>query len=131
MGADSDDGSTSGSDMSVAPSRLFAQLNLHHIPGDTMNQMTAQERSQGYFDLHCVSNPPVEETPELISRALDEFDRELSTVNEDRYALDMALEMNPEYVRGQRLKFLRADLFDAQKAAARLARHFEFRWTGN
>jgi len=106
--------------------RMFAQQNLHDIPGQKMNQLTAQERSEAFYDLHGVSAPTVEETPELVAEKLDEIDLEMFLVDEHS-AYNLALEMNSEYVQGLRLRFLRAENFNAARAARRMALNFELR----
>eukprot|EP00526_Cylindrotheca_closterium_P010694 CAMPEP_0113608756 /NCGR_PEP_ID=MMETSP0017_2-20120614/4101_1 /TAXON_ID=2856 /ORGANISM="Cylindrotheca closterium" /LENGTH=395 /DNA_ID=CAMNT_0000517475 /DNA_START=10 /DNA_END=1197 /DNA_ORIENTATION=- /assembly_acc=CAM_ASM_000147 len=87
--------------------------------------MTVQEREQAYLDVHGIS-PLVEETPELISTKLEEMEKHIRSQHR-REAYDVAESMSPQYVQDKdfRLMFLRADLFDAQKAALRLIRHFE------
>jgi hypothetical protein len=103
---------------------LFAQQNLHNIPVERMNRIPAEERTKALNDLHGVSHSENEETPDLIERCLDELDLELLLV-EPRDAYEEAMKQNPEYVKGLRLAFLRADDFQASKAAFRMARHFE------
>lgn len=107
-------------------SRFFAQQNVHDIPSDKMNQLSAEERSEGFYDLHGVSVPLVEETPDLVTDRLDDLDLEMFLV-EDRAAYDLAMEINPTYVKSLRLRFLRAENFVASQAAKRMALHFDFR----
>jgi hypothetical protein len=92
---------------------------------DQMSKLTTNEREQAYFDIHGISSL-VQETPELIDNCLKELDEEMLRLK-DKGAYEKALSEDPEYVHNYnfRLKFLRADRFDAKKAALRLARHFE------
>lgn len=88
-----------------------------------MSSLSMKEREQAYFDIHGISSTV--ETPEMIQQAYLELDQELSKLGEGAYR--KAEGINPSYVRDERLrlKFLRADRFDAKKAALRMARHFE------
>lgn len=89
-----------------------------------MSSLTMDQREQTYYDIHGISNN--KETPELIQQSHLEMETQLSIMAEAA-AYRKAEELNPTYVRDDqfRLKFLRADRFDAKKAALRMARHFE------
>lgn len=119
-------GDMSGEFITYSQSRFFAQQNVHDIPSQKINELSAEERSEAFYDLHGVSVPLVEETPELIAEKLDDLDLEMFLV-EDRTAYDLAMEINADYVRGLRLRFLRAENFDTPQAAKRMALHFDFR----
>lgn len=92
-----------------------------------MANLSVKERSQVLEDLHGVCEDVVE-TPELLSKGLLELNVEVEKI-EDKEAYNTALTMDPGYVQNDdfRLKFLRADLFVAEKAAKRLVLHFEMK----
>jgi hypothetical protein len=123
---DAEPPTTQSSDRSILTSRFFAQTNVHDIPSEKLNVLSADERSEGYYDLHGVSLPAVQETPELVAEKLEELDQEMFMV-EDRRAFEMATEIDPDYVRSLRLRFLRAENYDVQRAATRFALNFAFR----
>lgn len=107
----------------VEPSDWVVQADA--LIAKQMTELTRQEREKVYHDLHGISEE-IEETPPLIKGTLEELDRELKALP-DKDAYEMAKSMNPKYVEDPkfRLRFLRADLFDAKKAALRLTRHFQ------
>jgi hypothetical protein len=65
----------------------------------------------------------VEEMPELVANRLEAMEAELQTIHK-KPAYNLALQRNKEYMMGRRLhlQFLRAEYFDANKAAARLVK---------
>ena len=89
-----------------------------------MNQMSIQERDRVLYDIHGVSEV-ITETPDLIEERLFELEVELHKIF-PKPAYDQAMYSDPDYVLDTkfRLMFLRADLFDAKKAAARMVRYF-------
>jgi hypothetical protein len=108
-----------------------------------LNELSHQEREQAFEDLHGVS-PTINETPELIEKALSEMEKYLqqtviprSTVNNNRSHLSsstssayvLAQSKNMTYAQNPklRLRFLRADRFDATKAALRLVQWFQWK----
>jgi hypothetical protein len=119
-------GVDSSSDIPISASRFFAQRNVHDIPGEKLNGLSAQERSEAFHDLHGVSSPPVKETPDLVAEKLEELDQQMFLV-EDRRAFELAQEINPDYVRSLRQRFLRAENYEVEAAAERFAKNFAFR----
>jgi hypothetical protein len=95
---------------------------------DELNRLSRKERENVEHDIHGVADF-VDEIPELVERALAELDTHLneegSKQNSEAYKL--AESQSPEYVKDRkiRLKFLRADRFDAEKAADRMFRFYE------
>eukprot|EP00934_Nitzschia_sp_Nitz4_P000806 Nitzschia sp. Nitz4//scaffold421_size8708//1956//3476//NITZ4_009119-RA/size8708-augustus-gene-0.2-mRNA-1//1//CDS//3329551565//806//frame0 len=96
------------------------------IPLERTNALDPQERNQGLDDLHGVSDS-TKESPELMLRLLNEFDREMCVQQESTDAYKQALRMDETYVRSLRIRYLRVADLDAREATARMARHFEFR----
>lgn len=91
---------------------------------------TKIERERYENELHGVSSRGVPESPEMIASALNSLqeavDRNVSESEKGAYY--KALAMNSTYVQYVpfRLKFLRAELFDAKKAALRYVRNLEY-----
>ena len=112
---DGDGGDNDGSNQAVEePMSLIARA---------LNALSVDQRSAAYEDLHGVADE-IEETPQLIQSKLLELDQALATIQE-KSAFDRAMARSPEYVRSERLKFLRCENFDAPKAAKRMASFFE------
>lgn len=115
------------------PDSLDAKTDTLDVQPDAVDSMVAKEmsslsmkdRDKVYSDVHGVS-ATVEETPDLVRHSLILMQEELNKL-EDIPAYYMAKEMDPAYVQDEnfRLMFLRADLFDAKKAAERLGLHFK------
>ena len=82
-----------------------------------------EDRDKVYYDVHGVNAPMVQETPQLIQASLLAMEQEIM-LRKNREAYNLALAMNPNYVRDPkfRLAFLRADSFDPKKAALRILR---------
>lgn len=104
-------------------SRLFARQNLHDIPTQRLNDLSADERSKAMYDVHGVSGS-LEETPDLLQERLHQMEETLSQMPQtDAYRL--ALEQNVEYVESLRLRFLRSENLVPDLAAKRIIKHFE------
>jgi hypothetical protein len=90
-----------------------------------MTGLTCEERDYVLDDIHGVSDPIVE-TPELLTASLQELES-LTRNLPNRDAYNEARIRDARYVENRdfRLKFLRAERFDAKKAATRLVRHFQ------
>ena len=85
--------------------------------------LSTEERTQLYEGIHGV-DPIIEETPEFVEGLLLELDEEINALLSlgGHESYKMARTENPGYVEDPkfRLQFLRADYFDAKKAARRL-----------
>ena len=94
----------------------------------TMANMSQEERARILEDVHGVSDD-VDETPEMVSRNLANFDQEINHLMQSNDALRLAMARDPQFVQNQdfRLQFLRADSFDAKAAAQRFDRHFKMK----
>ena len=93
----------------------------------SMSAMTPSDREDAYDDIHAI---PVEqaEDSEMIQDSLERLEFQIE-MREDNQAYLLAKHSNPDYVNNQdfRLSFLRADRFDAKKAAFRMVRHFQIK----
>lgn len=98
---------------------------IESLLAQDLYNLSLNERENALEDLHGVADV-VHETPDLVSNRLAELERELSEILE-KTAYDLAACQDPNYVRSRvlRLKFLRAERFDAYKAAKRLVRFFD------
>jgi len=118
---------------------LFSEMNAAVIPEEAtdldlvdsmiaheMTSLSMEDRDKVYYDVHGVIAPLVQETPQLIQASLLAMEQEI-VLRKNREAYNLALTMNPSYVRDPkfRLAFLRADAFDPKKAALRILRHFQ------
>jgi hypothetical protein len=94
-----------------------------------MNELSVQERAKVLEELHGVAEPQ-EETPEFVSASIDAFDAALKKIPKPkRRATEKAFFLRPSFQNDQKftLMFLRADYYDAQKAASRMIKYFEWK----
>jgi hypothetical protein len=92
-----------------------------------LTQLSLSEREQALSDLHGVADV-VDETPEMVEQAFLAMEVEISKIKK-RGAYDKACFLSPRYAQSRdfRIKFLRADRFDARMAAQRLVNNFELK----
>lgn len=104
--------------------RNLKDEELDKILREEMNALPVGERQRYYEEIHGVSSL-TEETPDLVANALAELEEELSKIPE-KPEYDRALQLNANYVQDVkfRLKFLRADLWEAKASAARMVMYF-------
>jgi hypothetical protein len=90
-----------------------------------LTQLSMSEREEVLADLHGVADV-VDEVPEMVEKAFAELEVEINKIKK-RGAYEKALFLDPEYVHNRdfRIKFLRADRFDAKQAAKRMVNHFD------
>ena len=98
-------------------------LIVPYIANERLQQLSLEEREKGLFDLHGVSEV-VPEPSELITKKLEELEVALAKIN-DETSLQLEKQQSEEYTQKIRIKFLRADSFNATKAANRMLRFFE------
>jgi hypothetical protein len=93
----------------------------------TLNQLPIKERDEVLHEIHGVSEV-LDEDPGFVSQNLDLLELELQQIPK-KIEYEMALSLSLEYVtnRNFRLKFLRADNYDAKKAAVRMIKFFEWK----
>jgi hypothetical protein len=92
-----------------------------------MFELSMPEREKIYEDIHCVAKAP-EEAPDFIAERLTQMDAALSKIPKSkRKALERAIFLKPSLPTNQEFKlmFLRADCYDATKAATRMAKFYE------
>jgi hypothetical protein len=112
--------------------RLFARQNIHDVPTSRLYEISAEERMAGFQDLHGASEYNIIETPELVEQRLSDLDRVLLSLPYDNTrALRQATVQNNEYVQSLKLSFLRTEQFHVERAASRMAGHFEMRLVEN
>jgi hypothetical protein len=90
-----------------------------------LNKMSLNEREKVFEDLHGVSDL-VDESPELVAACLDELELGIAKIRRrDAYVAAASKDSSYTSSRTLRLKFLRAEHFDSNRAAARLVGFFE------
>ena len=105
--------------------RLFAAQNIHDVPISRMYELSTEERTVAFQDLHGVTDY-VTETPELIQQRSAELEQSLMRLPEEKtQAVRQAMERNREYVLSLKICFLRAERFNPDRAASRMAGHFQ------
>jgi hypothetical protein len=105
-----------------------------HSPEDAelareMNDLTVQEREKVFDDIHGVAQAH-EETPEFTNFCTQQLDEEISDLSRTRRKeLDRAFFLRPSFRMDIKFKlmFLRADNYDAKKAASRMANFFVYK----
>lgn len=90
-----------------------------------MNELSVTERERVLEEVHGVAEV-MQETPVFVSQKLAKLDQEVSNIRK-RTAYDRALFLSTRHVRDPKLRlmFLRAEYFDARKAAKRMVLYFE------
>jgi hypothetical protein len=97
-----------------------------------LGQLSLEERDKAYHDIHGVADE-VPGEPDFVLITLDEIRDALlklkSKLNASTEALRLAEMINPGYVDNREflLRFLRADSFDAKKAAGRITRYLNWK----
>ncbi|CAJ1970007.1 unnamed protein product [Cylindrotheca closterium] len=115
-------------DHEVIPAEATDLKYVDSLIAKRMSSISAVDREKTYLDVHGISSDENKETPELVHKSLLQVQYEIGRLTE-KEAYDLAVSMdrtyvcNPDFV----LAFLRADVFDAKRAAARLARHFQLK----
>ena len=99
--------------------------DTYDILAEAMNNVSLEERRAALHDIHGVSEIS-EETPELLNRKLIELEMALARIKK-KPAYIKAEQQSLAYVQGRhfRLMFLRAEGFNARRAANRIVCHFE------
>lgn len=92
---------------------------------EELGKLSLEEREKVYEDVHGVSHL-VEETPELIEESLELMEIEIHSIRQ-KDAYDQAKLLSNGFVTNRKflLGFLRAESFNAKKAAARFTKYFK------
>jgi hypothetical protein len=115
------------SDTEIPGFSHFPQEDADALLAKAMAAMSVQEREQSIYDVHGVSDA-IHEVPGFVRAKLEDMEIELSKLTRgNKEAYMQAEAQNKEYVicHKLRLKFLRAEIFNARLAAGRLVRFFE------
>lgn len=101
--------------------------NADAILAHGMTSLSLEERNRALEEIHGIKHE-IEEDPEVVERELQNMEEALQSIRSKK-AYDQAAFLSPKYVQDRkfRLVFLRADAFDAKKAAERMVRHFQFK----
>jgi hypothetical protein len=91
-----------------------------------MNQLSVEEREKVLEDVHGIARA-VDESLDSVKNSLVLLEEELSKITRNKVAFDLAKFQSKEYVSSEKLRlmFLRAESFDAYKAAVRMVRFFD------
>eukprot|EP00980_Cylindrotheca_fusiformis_P001632 scaffold368_cov125-Cylindrotheca_fusiformis.AAC.10 len=102
-----------------------SQDTIDMLLNSEMNALSLEQRGKLLDDIHGVSNE-IDETPELVSSCLSQLDLDLQAIR-NKQAYSFAYSLDPQYVKKRelRLRFLRAESFDTNRAASRMVKHFE------
>lgn len=90
-----------------------------------LNQLSLEEREQVFEEIHGVHRP-VEEEPNFVNSKLEMLQEEILKIRK-RSAYEKAVFVAPQKVKARDfcLMLLRAERFDARKAAIRMVQYFE------
>jgi hypothetical protein len=105
----------------------FPQEDADALLAKAMAAMSVEEREQSIFDIHGVSDV-IHEEPGFVRAKLEDMEMELSKLTRgNKEAYMQAEAQNKEYVicHKFRLRFLRAESFNARLAAGRMVRFFD------
>ena len=96
----------------------------------TFAQNSPEEHERIKSEVDNSNDYCVDESAEFVEEHLQLLSDELRKLHTPaRESFDLAMKLNPEYVNSKdfRLMFLRADQFNASRAARRMAEHFDFK----
>jgi hypothetical protein len=114
-------------DKEIPTSSPLPQEDADALLAKEMAAMSVQEREQALNDIHGVSDV-IHEEPSFVRAKMEEMEMELSKLtNKGKEAYMQAEAQNKECVTCEkfRLKFLRAEMFDARLAAGRMVGFFD------
>ena len=127
-------GSAQGRISSEAASAEVDPSQMDKMIAKEIEGLSLKERNAVYEEIHGVSTMALEESPELVKEALENFQKELDKVDSKAmrsYNIIANQEENTfarNIVQGDdlRLRFLRTEFFDAHKAANRMLHFLDF-----
>lgn len=105
----------------------FAEVikEVDSIIAKCMTDITHKDREQTYLTVHGISDDN-QETPALVESSLKEMKAQIEKIP-GKNALELAQQMDKEYVDALYLKFIRAERFNAALAASKFVQHFELK----
>ena len=110
----------------TAPTECPTPESTSAMIAKEMNQLSVNEREKVLEDVHGIARA-VDEPLDYVRNSLVLLEQELSKITRNKAAFDLAKIQSKEYVSSEKLglMFLRAESFDAHKAAARMVRFFD------
>lgn len=93
---------------------------FHRQLAQQMNEMSVREREKRFEEIHGVPQR-IGETPDIVAAALGHFQQNIMMIRE-KPLYDHAVALNRSYIEGHkfRLMFIRAELFNVDKAVNRM-----------
>mmetsp|Transcript_985 Transcript_985/g.1791 ORF Transcript_985/g.1791 Transcript_985/m.1791 type:complete len:619 (-) Transcript_985:1089-2945(-) len=99
-----------------------------------LSRLSVEEREQAMDDLHGISftspaSKRQQEDPETMAKLLEEMQEYFDSVRlqPESAAYTLAVQIDAQYVKDQRMMFLRAERYCPSKAAQRMIRFFDFK----
>jgi hypothetical protein len=100
----------------------FDPKEVDAMLANSLNSLSFRDRSIIQEEVHGVRSLAPEETPEMVAQAFLDLQEEIDKLpSNSKTAYDRSISLDSSFVRSNdfRIKFLRAELFDAKKAALR------------
>ena len=100
-------------------------MSVDELLSRDLQNMKFEDRNKVYEEIHGVTTLCPDETPDLVQRSLYELQLAIDAIPlENKMAYEEAKQYPTTYVNELdfRLRFLRAELFDVQNAAQRMAK---------
>ena len=116
-------------DVSVASASLGAppdNQSFDALLAKELNDLSLENRTEIMEEMHCVKCPTVEETPQSVASSIHALQKEIDALPAiNREAYEESLLMDSQYFLQPevQLKFLRAEKFNAKRAAVRLTKN--------
>ena len=117
----------------MACNRLLSSSDIDAVLANDMAELSVTERQTIVEEIDGLAEKVMDETPEYVEECLKQLKTKLEEMRKgtssDLAAYDLAMSANPTYVKNKefRLMFLRAERGDANKAAVRMVRHFQYK----
>jgi hypothetical protein len=112
---------------STAPAECPTPEDASAMLAKEMNQLSVEDREKVLEDIHGIARA-VDEPLDYVKNSLVLLEEELSKITlRNKAAFDIAQLQSKEYVSSEKLRmmFLRAESFDAYKAASHMVRFFD------
>ena len=118
------DGNPSHRRRNSSPGKFNELKQTEDLLASELNKLSVHERTEALDDVHCVAEG-LKETPEMIEKSLYEFETAVQRSRSSIY--DLAWNQNRAFVEDHtfRLKFLRANMHDANKSVRQMMRFLE------